>query len=164
VQGHYNAPIPGTTNTSTAEPAALIGDAITVLSVNWNDTNNVTDCPKRAAGNTTVNAAFMAGIVPTKTYADGRAGYSGGVENFPRFLESWSGITFTYNGSMVVMYPSLYATNSWERPGKSYYDVPNRVWAFDVNFLKPDRLPPCTPQLRTLQRSRLELVAPFSNN
>jgi hypothetical protein len=165
VQGNYNAPVPGSTNTSSAAPASLVSDAITVLSGNWNDGANTTDCPQNAAQNTTVNAAFIAGIVPTQNYGDGRRGYSGGVENFPRFLENWTGITFTYNGSMVVMFPSLYATNSWERADKkSYYQVPTRKWAFDVNFLKPNRLPPCTPQLRTLTRNRLELVAPFTDN
>ena len=36
------------------------------------------------------------------------------MENFPRFLESWgSANVFTYNGSMVKMFPSLYSTNVW---------------------------------------------------
>lgn len=166
VQGHYNAPIttPGSTNTLDAVPAALMGDAITVLSGKWKDSENQSDCTKPKAQHTTVNAAFMAGIVPTKLYDDGRRGYSGGVENYPRFLEDWDNITFTYNGSMVIMFPSLYATNSWDRKNKEYYKVPTRSWAFDVNFLKPDRLPPCTPQLRYLTRQRLELVAPFTDD
>ena len=45
----------------------------------------------------------MAGIVETANND-----YSGGVENFPRFLENWSGSTFTYNGSMVVLYLSQF--------------------------------------------------------
>ena len=42
--------------------------------------------------------------------------------------------TLTYNGSIVVMYPSQYATNYWIGPG-TYYNPPNRQWGFDVNFM-----------------------------
>ena len=58
---------------------------------------------------TTVNAAFLTGAVDTTL-----GHYSGGMENFPRFLETWgSANVFTYNGSMIKMFPSLYATNVW---------------------------------------------------
>ena len=71
--------------------------------------------------------------------------YSGGVENFLRMLESWgtSGDLW-YNGSIMAMFPSRYATNFWQQTG-NYYDAPTRHWAFDTNFVNPARLPPCTP-------------------
>ena len=63
----------------------------------------------RVASSTTVNAAFLTGAVDTTL-----GHYSGGMENFPRFLETWgSANVFTYNGSMIKMFPSLYATNFW---------------------------------------------------
>jgi hypothetical protein len=166
VRGHYNAPNLATTNTANAKPASLVGDAITVLSEAWNDADNTQlNSPLRVALATTVNAAFLAGIVPSKSRSTSAPGYSGGVENFPRFLENWSSRAFTYNGSMVVMFPSQQATNTWCRAdNKSYYSPPIRDWSFDVNYLKPDRLPPCTPQLRTLARDRLEIVRVFSEN
>ncbi len=139
VEGQFNAPntTPGSTNTANTLPASLVGDAITVLSGNWKDTYGNDALSARTPANTTVNAAFLAGIVqPTNT--TGTLNYSGGVENFPRFLEDWSGYTFTYNGSMVVLYPSQFATNYWVQTG-AYYNAPNRKWAFDLNFLNYQR-------------------------
>jgi|SRR5208282_2843468 len=159
VKGQFNAPdtTPGSTNTANTLPASLVGDAITVLSGNWSDAYGNNALSARTPANTTVNAAFLAGIVqPTNT--TGTLHYSGGVENFPRFLENWSGYTFTYNGSMVVMYPSQFATNYWVQTG-TYYNAPNRKWAFDVNFLDYRRLPPATPQVRQLVRGQWNVVA-----
>ncbi len=159
VQGNFNAPSAalGTTNTSGTVPASLVGDAITVLSQNWSDANSTKSLGQRPASATTVNAAFLAGTVPT-TSVNGTGHYSGGVENFPRFLENWSGKDFTYNGSMVVMFPSQSATSFWVAPG-TYYDAPNRQWAFDVNFLDYRRLPPATPMVRKLVRSQWAVIA-----
>jgi hypothetical protein len=159
VLGHYNAPnlTPGLTNTAGTLPGSLLGDAITVLSANWTDSNSTNSMTARVAAHTTVNAAFMAGIVETtNTPAGGH--YSGGVENFPRFLENWNGKTFTYNGSMVVMFPSQYATSYWVDPG-TYYNAPARQWAFDVNFLDYHKLPPVTPMVRKLVRGQWTVVA-----
>lgn len=158
VWGHFNAPntTPGYTNTTSTKPAALMGDAITVLSVNWTDAKSTASLGQRSAASTTVNAAFLSGIVPTTTAYGGH--YSGGVENFPRFLEDWSGKTFTYNGSMVVMFPSQFAASYWIAPG-TYYNPPNRQWAFDHNFLDYRKLPPCTPLVRKLIRAQWNVVA-----
>jgi hypothetical protein len=159
VEGHFNAPdtTVGSTNTSNTKPASLVGDSITVLSGNWSDAYGNNSLSARTPANTTVNAAFLAGIVqPTNT--TGTLHYSGGVENFPRFLENWSGYSFTYNGSMVVMYPSSFATNYWVQTG-TYYNAPNRKWAFDVNFLDYRRLPPATPQVKKLVRGQWNVVA-----
>ena len=159
VQGHFNAPntTVGSTNTAATKPASLIGDAITVLSGNWSDAYGNNALSARTPANTTVNAAFLAGIVqPTNT--TGVRHYSGGVENFPRFLENWSGYSFTYNGSMVVMFPSQFATNYWVQTG-TYYNAPSRKWAFDVNFLDYRRLPPATPMVRKLVRGQWNVVA-----
>jgi hypothetical protein len=156
VQGNFNLnngnTTPGLTDTTQTKAAALIGDSITVLSKNWSDANATATLGSRTAANTTVNAAFLAGIVTTKQ-ANGVKHYSGGVENFPRFLENWSSSTLTYNGSMVVMFPSRYATNFWFY-GDPVYTAPTRRWAFDVNFMDPTRLPPMTPQVRKLIRGR----------
>ena len=161
VKGDFNAPdvTPGSTNTSNTLPAAFACDAITVLSGNWNDSwTSSRSLGSRNAVNTTVNAAVMAGIVPSVTVG-GVGHYSGGVENFFRLLENWSGTTLTYNGSIVAMYPSRYGTNFWIDTG-TYYNAPTRQWAFDMNFLSASKLPPCTPQVRKLQRVSWNVVAP----
>lgn len=146
IKGHYNAPPAhvGTGNTSLTAPAAVIADSITILSSAYNDGNTTST---GTAVPTTVNAAFLAGIVPTVP-----GSYSGGVENFPRFLEAWgSSTTFTYNGSMVVMFDSVWARAPWSG-GTSYYVPPRRNWAFDLNFREVSKLPPGTPMMRLLVR------------
>jgi hypothetical protein len=160
VKGNFNASdlTAGSTNTSLTRPASLASDAITLLSANWNDEwTSSTSLGSRTATNMTVNAALLSGIVPSMT-VNGQKHYSGGVENFPRFLENWSSSTLTYNGSMVVMFASRYATGFWIDPG-TYYNPPTRKWAFDNNFLSFNKLPPGTPQVRKLQRGQWNVVA-----
>jgi hypothetical protein len=148
-----------TTNTAYAWPAALMGDAITILSGNWNDaayTNGVGYSSRVVTSNITVNAAMLEGIVPSTYVSSGAlAGkhYSGGLENFLRLLETWGNGTYTlqYNGSIVVMFPSMYATNFWIAPG-TYYDKPIRAWGFDANFRQQSGIPPCTPQAKAIIR------------
>ena len=160
VQGHYNASGASLAshNTTDTKPAALIADAVTVLSTSWSDARSTKSLSSRPAGNTTVNAALLAGIVET-----GNGYYSGGVENFPRFLESWSGKTFTYNGSMVVLYFSQFATSPWRGTGSVYgiYDPPARDWGFDTNFLNPAKLAsPLCPSVRAVIRGEWSAPAP----
>jgi hypothetical protein len=161
VEGNFNAPdlTPGSTNTANAQRASLMGDAVTVLSGNWSDASgtNGAGIGTRKANDTTVNAAILAGIVQSTTSGT-NIYYSGGVENLPRFLEDWDKKTLTYNGSMVVMFPSRYATHRWVG-GSIYYKPPNRDWAFDMNFLDPSRLPPVTPKVNKLQRGQWRVVA-----
>ena len=163
VMGNYNAPTPGSADTSATKPASLVGDAISVLSGNWNDAkSNLGYSPTRPASDDTVNAAFLAGIVQT-TMTGGLKHYSGGLENYPRFLEDWSGKNFTYNGAMVVMFPSRFATNWWVGPSSTtYYQAPIRKWAFDKNYLALQKLPPCTPQVRKLVRGQWTTIAAAS--
>jgi hypothetical protein len=135
-----------TTNTTYTYPAALLADAITILSDSWNDTD-----PDYLAGGllanrtkptpTTVNAAALEGIVQSTN-----SNYSGGVENFLRLEEDWSGVVLQYNGSIVVMFPSIYATSFWPATG-IVYNVPTRHWGFDMNFTDPTKLPPLTPMV-----------------
>ena len=163
IKGHFNLNngtdiTPGLSDTSKTKPAALIGDSITVLSGSWQDTyTSGTGLSSRTPVNTTVNAAVLGGIVESKKV--GLVGhYSGGVENFPRFLENWSSRTLTYNGSMVVMFPSRYATNFWITTG-TYYNAPTRRWAFDLSFLDATKLPPLTPQVRKVVRGEWKIIA-----
>lgn len=142
-------------STTYTEPAALMGDAISILSDNWSDANSA-DSDKStdtgggpSAKNTTYNAAILAGIVQSNpnnsASMSSSKGYSGGVENFLRMLENWSGQTVYYNGSIVVMFYSQYATNCWQQTGY-YYTAPTRDWAFDTNFFIGADMPPITPK------------------
>ena len=165
VWGNYNiqqssaGPYSLTTNgTSYTYPAALMADAITILSTNWSDsyTNEDPTGTTHGPGDTTVNAAMLEGIVQSNPNISGN--YSGGVENFLRLLEDWgnNGTSghrpiLTYNGSIVVMFPSIYATNSW---GGGYYGVPQRNWSFDTNFEAQSGLPPLTPESKAVIRGQ----------
>jgi hypothetical protein len=153
----YNTANLGTTNTSTTLPASLVADAITVLSDNWSDANSTATLGSRVAKSTTVNAALLTGAVNTTL-----GNYSGGMENFPRFLESWGlANVFTYNGSMIKMFPSLYATNVWGQA--NVYDPPARNWSYDANFNDPTQLPPKTPSLQQVIRNQWAEVTPGQN-
>jgi hypothetical protein len=146
----------GTTNTSATRPASLAADAITILSGAWNDSNSLMLLTHRNASPTTVNAAFLSGEVGTTL-----GFYGGGMENFPRFLETWGSTPFTYNGSMVNMFPSLYSTNTWGHT--NVYKPPVRNWTFDVNFDDPTKLPPKTPAVQKVIRNQWTTVAPGIN-
>jgi hypothetical protein len=157
VLGHFNQTNTsnlGTTNTTTTRPASLVGDAITILSANWSDANSSNVVSSRTALPTTINAALLAGAVDTVPCS-----YGGGMENFPRFLETWgSANVFTYNGSLVKLFPSLYATNSWGKT--NVYSPPARNWSYDSNFDDPNKLPPLTPGMLKLVRSLWTTTAP----
>lgn len=158
IQGHYNASGAniGSSNVTGTLPSSFAADAVTILSTAWNDNASSNSETSRAASPTTVNAAILAGEVDTTP-----AGYSGGMENFPRFLENWgSANTFTYNGSMIRMFPSLYATNIWGQA--NVYTPPTRQWSYDTNFNIPALLPPLTPSLQVVARSQWATLAPNS--
>ncbi|MGI9089203.1 MAG: hypothetical protein ACR2HH_15930 [Chthoniobacterales bacterium] len=106
-------------------PCSVLADAVNLLSNAWNDAAAGTS---PSASPTTYNTAIVSGIVPT---ANGN--YSGGAENFPRMLESWSGQTLTYYGSMVELYNSKQAIGKWVY-GVPIYEAPKRKWFFDTNF------------------------------
>lgn len=156
IQGDYNVgpgtvPSNSTTNNDpthpqsagyTRAPTSVVADAVTILSNNWNDINGDNSSKPligRVASNTTVNTAIISGIVPSGGYVpvngvtphDGA--YSGGAENFPRFLEKWDGMKFTYYGSMVELYQSKQAIGEWTYGG-NVYGAPDRQWYFDNNF------------------------------
>ena len=132
----------------TEQPAAVLGDAINVLSNNWSDSNS--SYSNRNATPTTINAAIVSGIVPTSSSYSGANSYSGGAENFPRLLENWGGQTFTYYGSMVELYKSIQSTGRWGN--NNVYAAPNRNWHFDpIFYTKP---PPGTLQIVTYVKGR----------
>ena len=132
---HFDTTLGSTVNGNTV-PAALMGDSITVLSGGWQDSYNAsTALASRVATPTTINAAALEGIVQSTASGDTKL-YSGGLENFLRLSEEWSGKTLTYNGSIVVLFPSQYATNAW---ANASYGVPVRQWGYDLNFWKRGR-------------------------
>ena len=122
-----------TANNYTTKPASIMGDAVMILSDNWQDSNSSLTLASRVPSSTTFNAAIVSGDVLTTSTAE-----SGGAHNFPRFLENWGGINFTYHGSMDELYASKHFTGTYGKT--NVYGAPSRLWYFDTSFLK--RPPP----------------------
>jgi hypothetical protein len=118
-------------------PAALIADAVTIVSQGYTGTTTNNNNPTPSQSFIEVSAAIISGIVPST------AGYySGGLENFPRFLENWKDKTVRYRGSMVSLFASEVANETWNI---GYYNAPIRDWAFNRSFESLGGLPPGTP-------------------
>jgi len=149
VQGNYNS--------VNKKGAAVIADAVTILSNRWGDVDgdgtfdddlaySQLALNDRNAQSTTVNAALMMGNTDTEPMVQ----YNGGVENVLRFLERWSGDTLTYRGSIIDLWNSIHATGDWIY-GNPIYTAPNRDWGFDTDFLDPANLPPGTPNVYNIR-------------
>lgn len=139
IRGHYNA--------VDKKPAAVLADSLNILSVDWDDSNSHTGIGTRRAGNTTIQAAFLAGT-DTTGGTEGAAGqhlgdFNGGLENYPRFHENWSGRTLTYRGSFVSLDRPRHVDGPW---GAQSYNPPDRDWAYDTDFNDASNLPPLTPR------------------
>lgn len=150
VWGNYNTTVDSNTYASTvgstvsgaSVPAALLSDAITILSPSWTDANSTADLSSRNASSMTINAAIVTGNVPTTGTTS--TTFSGGVHNLTRFLETWTGDTLTLNTSIVVLFSSQIATNQFQLPGVYYYP-PTRLWGFDQTYYSPNKQPPGVP-------------------
>ncbi|MBI1850908.1 MAG: hypothetical protein HYR85_11240 [Planctomycetes bacterium] len=129
----------GDYNTVAKKPAAVICDAVNLLSNAWNDTKRAGLLP--VALPTTFNLAMITGNYSTTT-----GNYNGGFENFPRFHENWDNVTCRIRGSFVNLYLSDIARGTWVYGG-DHYTAPNRNWDYDPAFNDPNQLPPFTPRV-----------------
>lgn len=134
VQGDYNKG----DLTHPKKGAALIGDAINLLSNAWDDSKTKTGTLPVAA-NTTYNAAMMCG-----NQSSSIGNYNGGFENLPRFHENWTNKVATITGAFVNAWFSRFATGSWIYGGNRY-TAPSRNWSYDPAFNTVANLPPFTP-------------------
>ena len=157
VQGDYNANAAGNTGFADSNEIAtsVAGDAVTLLSVYWNDANSFASpysLNLRATGATSTyyRTAVIGGKTlsfpnPSGTSQD--FGTDGGVHNFLRYIENWGATTLNYNGSLVALYTSRQATGAF-KCCNTVYSPPGRGYNFDTNFLNPTLLPPRTPLFR----------------
>lgn len=141
-------------------PAAIMADSLNVLSNAWNSgaANTGTDASSsgaiagRTATNTTINSAFISGT-DTTGGVEGSGGingyYNGGLENYPRFHENWSGRVFTYRGSFVSLGVAQHVNGRWSNQS---YNPPNRDWNYDTSFNNAANLPPITPRFVYLRQ------------
>jgi Tfp pilus assembly protein PilX len=155
IQGDYDSPGGNLAGAGTVA-TAVAGDAVTLLSDNWNDVNSFTD-PYDFGARTAVQTSYRVALIsgkgipfaqPTGQPAD--FGTDGGVHNFLRFLENWSGVNCNYEGSLVSFFYNRQAVGTY-KTGNTTYSPPNRLYHFDTNFaLGPSYLPPQTPQLKSV--------------
>lgn len=140
--------------------SAVIADAVTLLSNNWSDYASLKTptgaTTNRPAATTYYRVAIAAGkniTFPNPAYATGVMygfGTDGGVHNFLRFLEDWSGQTLNYGGSMVSLFYSTYNTGTFKCCNDAVYHPPARNYQFDTDFQDPAKLPPGTPMFRDI--------------
>lgn len=131
VQGDYN--------TTSSKAAAVLADAVNLLSNSWDGTKEPGDLPK--ASDTTYHMAVVTGDVDDVATDL----FQGGPHNALRRHEDWSGTKETFVGSLVTLFRSQYATANFGLNG-DYYKPPTRVWSYDESFNSIDQLPPFTPQ------------------
>jgi hypothetical protein len=180
VQGDYNFCMINCQNTTTAynlannstnvtvnfvkTPASILADTITVLS---NTCQSVDDkrlnCGITTGMNTAVatrmNAAFLSytdrscgnvnATTPSSTSCT--TSFSGGLNNYMRMSESWTGQNFVYRGSFISMGAANEFSGKYQGGG-NYYNIPIRNFGFDTDFLSFERLPPLTPMGTYLQQ------------
>jgi hypothetical protein len=146
--------------------AAAIADAVTLLSVDWNDLYSVgaaaatnAQVTNQANRNPSHDGHFRLAIAGGKnmnflqpTYTTPAApgndfGTDGGVHNFLRYLENWGGQTMYYKGSLVSLFYATYGTGTF-KCCNVVYGVPTRAFHFDLDFTSPGGLPPGTPMFR----------------
>jgi hypothetical protein len=167
IQGDYN----NFAANAGKQPAAIIGDTITVLSNSCIDASTkMINCgvttATHIATTTSVNAAFLSYTDPSNGNI-GSSGYptihqySGGLNNYMRMVEDWSSQNFNYTGSFVSLgtpqeysgaYRSGTSTNAAFVAGGKYYDVPIRNFDYETDFNAFDKLPPLTPKVIYLQQ------------
>lgn len=151
------------------QPAALIGDSVNVMSNNYWANGCADGCTCAVAGNnarndcqsiraladasrqgaaTRINSAFLGGVDETIG-----AAYNGGLENYPRFHESWAG-ALNYNGSFVSLGNPVHVDGPWCGTGGTcnIYDPPSRIWQYDPAFNDVANLPPLTPRFVYVQQ------------
>lgn len=185
IHGDYNCGATcnnGNVDDDERKPAAVMADAVNVLSNNWNLDDSDSDklistfngtpvnTKGRPASVTTVNAAALSGNDITGGVSRGGqnggiSSESGGVNNYFRFHEDWSNgyngsdrITFTYQGSMVSLGKSRKMNGAFCGSGSTadcnIYNPPIRNWRYDPRFNDAANLPPLTPRAVYLRQER----------
>ncbi len=112
------------------------------------------------AQTTSVNAAFLSFTIQSsgnlglyRGYGYGNY-YSGGLNNYMRFVEDWGGQSFNYSGSLVSLGTPLEFAGGFRSAGQefSYFEPPGRNFNYDTSFNAFPSLPPMTPSVIYLQQ------------
>jgi hypothetical protein len=184
VEGNFNTGQAGTFGAAQTDhrPAAIIADAVTLLSNNWNDLRSFTYMGTGCAGaapyantcygaenpgarsgtDTSYRMAIVAGkglSFPWPNWggaAPQDLGTDGGAHNFLRYMEGWAG-TINYRGSIISFYTSRQATGVY-KCCTNVYGPPTRGYRFDTEFLTLSLLPPKSPAFRDVNTKSFRQV------
>jgi hypothetical protein len=160
IWGNYNSgpadpffPSLGANATTPHSAAAIIADAVTLLSPNWSDANSFAN-PGTATNRNATDSYYRVAIAagksvpfPQPAWGGQDFGTDGGMHNFLRYLEDRGGTNVFYAGSLISMYYSQYATGNF-KCCNSVYGAPIRNYFFDTQFQNPANLPPGTPMFQ----------------
>lgn len=180
VYGNYNASSVDSTGNPTSYdkynpkgaedvPASIAADAVTILSNEWQDSKSFRypfDANQRKpTGDTYLRFAMLAGDATSSLAGTGipnqggdEQNMSGGVHNFKRFLEVWSGRNLFYSGSLINLF-NAHNNNGTMKSSATVYNAPNRNWVFNKTFQDPTRLPPGTPYFQSIQLTGFQRVS-----
>jgi hypothetical protein len=144
----------GANNFAQKQPAAVMADAVGVLSNNCVDPNGNPNCFNVANGtslpvasNTSIHTAFLAGTR-----------LEGGLNNYMRKMEDWRSAIIRYRGSFVCLsepqkLDGIYRGDAGSTASSTnYYRLPNRDFGYDTSFNSVSGLPPLTPQVVYLKQ------------
>jgi hypothetical protein len=145
------------------QPAAIMSDSFDSLSnaclstdFAINKTSTGQNCSGVNAANTSTRAGLLAGTdisgagTDTASGLVSVAGFSGGLQNYPRYFENWGGSTgHFYYGSFVSLGIPRQVNGTWDDQA---YSPPRRVWGYDERFNDAANLPPLTPRFVALQQ------------
>lgn len=141
IWGDYNT----TKYSGQAAPSMVAGDAITILSSQWDDNkSNWSFNNKNSPTEITVNGVFFTGDM------DGSTDYNGGLENLMRFLEKWNKTPVNINGGLICLWRSEIADGKWKY-GNPIYTAPTRNFAYDPAYSDSSHAPPGIPFVMALE-------------
>jgi len=126
------------------------GTAISAYKVPYDSSNGTlttSASDKLSPGFTEYAVAMLCGLVPTGK--NGVTQNSGGLHNFPRFLEEWASVECRIRGAMVALFECRVGNDPWTL---RTYTPPTRVWGFNLLY-NTGVMPPLTPKTIHFRRS-----------
>jgi hypothetical protein len=168
VQGNYNVSTAGTFGATLTDhrPSAVVADAVTLLSNNWNDIRSFTD-PQDPSGRPATTTWYRLAVASGKTLAFTRPtafscyqdfGTDGGAHNFLRYIEGWGGNTVNYRGGLLSFFTSRQAIGTYKCCTNVYGAPGSRAYNFDSEFLQLSLLPPKPPTFRDVNTLTFRMV------
>lgn len=139
-------------------PMLIAGDAMSSQSENWDDLRSYWTEQNEsgsageyqyhngATGNrSAVNTNWVTSIFAGNVWPHSESAATGGLQNWPRFMEAWGGSKYCrIDGSMVMGFGSVYANDEFLY-NKGVFTACNRRFTFDTNLRLISNQPPGAP-------------------